>query len=256
MPSADRGDRRTDLLLLQCAQRSPRRGGQVPGGASALGEDHARALRGPARAGDAVTVPRPDRWFDAYRAAAGEHIARVAHAGADAVLGGAQSLHTNSMDEALGLPTESAATTALRTQQILAFESGAANTVDPLGGAYAIEALTTRIESGAFEYLNAIDARGGTVSCIEAGYQQREIQEAAYRHQQELESGSRVIVGVNRYLDEAAAAGRAAVPIRGSSRGWRPINGRACGKSKRAGMRRRRTARSRRSIGRPGGATT
>ncbi len=141
------------------------------------------------------------------------NIARVGLQALMAVLGGAQSLHTNSMDEALGLPTESAATTALRTQQILAFESGVANTVDPLGGAYAIEALTTRIETGAFEYLKAIDERGGTVRCIEAGYQQREIQEAAYRYQQDLENGSRVIVGVNRYLDESSAAGSVSVPI-------------------------------------------
>jgi methylmalonyl-CoA mutase N-terminal domain/subunit len=127
------------------------------------------------------------------------NIARVALQALMAVLGGAQSLHTNSMDEALGLPTEKAATIALRTQQILAHESGVADTVDPLGGAYGIEALTTEIETRVFHYLRDIDERGGTVKAIETGYLQREIQDAAYRHQQALERGDRVIVGVNRY---------------------------------------------------------
>jgi len=127
------------------------------------------------------------------------NIARVALQALMAVLGGAQSLHTNSMDEALGLPTEKAATIALRTQQILAHESGVADTVDPLGGAYGIEALTTEIEARALDYLRDIDKLGGPVRAIETGYQQREIQDAAYRYQQALESGDKVIVGVNRY---------------------------------------------------------
>ena len=127
------------------------------------------------------------------------NIARVALQALMAVLGGAQSLHTNGMDEALGLPTEKAATIALRTQQIIAHESGVADTVDPLGGSYGLEALTTEIETRAFGYLRAIDDLGGTVRAIETGYQQREIQEAAYHYQQALERGDQVIVGVNRY---------------------------------------------------------
>jgi len=141
------------------------------------------------------------------------NIARVALQALMAVLGGAQSLHTNSMDEALGLPTEKAATIALRTQQIIAHESGVADTVDPLGGSYGIEALTTEIETRVFEYLRDIDERGGTVKAIEAGYQQREIQEAAYRHQQALERGDKVIVGVNRYAAGDDGARRGDIPI-------------------------------------------
>ena len=124
------------------------------------------------------------------------NVARVALQALAAVLGGAQSLHTNGLDEALSLPTERSATIALRTQQILAHESGVADTADPLGGSYAVEALTDAVEAGARRYLEAIDAQGGTVRAIESGYQQREIQEAAYRVQQELERGERIVVGV------------------------------------------------------------
>jgi methylmalonyl-CoA mutase N-terminal domain/subunit len=134
------------------------------------------------------------------------NVARVALQALAAVLGGAQSLHTNGMDEALGLPTEKAATIALRTQQILAHESGVADTVDPLGGSYALEALTDALEAKAAEYLAAIDRLGGTVAAIESGFQQREIQEAAYRTQQEMERGERVVVGVNNYADDAGPA--------------------------------------------------
>jgi methylmalonyl-CoA mutase, N-terminal domain len=141
------------------------------------------------------------------------NVARVAVQALAAVLGGAQSLHTNGMDEALGLPTENAATVALRTQQILAHESGAADTVDPLGGAYAVETLTLAIEREAAAYLGKIDALGGTVPAIEAGFQQREIQEAAYRHQRAVERRERIIVGVNAFSEEEGAAGRAAIPI-------------------------------------------
>jgi methylmalonyl-CoA mutase N-terminal domain/subunit len=141
------------------------------------------------------------------------NIARVALQALMAVLGGAQSLHTNGMDEALSLPTEKAATIALRTQQILAHESGVADTIDPLGGAYAIEAITTALEAKAVEYLEAIDRMGGTVRAIEAGFQQREIQEAAYRTQQEMERGERVVVGVNAFAGEpGASADRAHAP--------------------------------------------
>ncbi|HKN46562.1 MAG TPA: methylmalonyl-CoA mutase family protein [Candidatus Polarisedimenticolia bacterium] len=141
------------------------------------------------------------------------NIARVAVQALAAVMGGAQSLHTNGMDEALALPTEKAATIALRTQQILAHETGAGDTVDPLGGSYAIEALTSAVEARARVYLEAIDKMGGTVKAIEAGYQEREIQEAAYRHQQAVERQEAVIVGVNRFADGGEGAGGATIPI-------------------------------------------
>jgi methylmalonyl-CoA mutase N-terminal domain/subunit len=116
-----------------------------------------------------------------------------------AVLGGTQSLHTNSMDEALGLPTEAAALLALRTQQVIAFETGVADTVDPLAGSYFVESLTDAIEAGAREYIAKIDAMGGATLAIEHGFQQREIHEAAYRWQKQVESGDAVVVGVNRF---------------------------------------------------------
>src|SRR5689334_6977390 len=123
-----------------------------------------------------------------------------------AVLGGTQSLHTNSMDEALALPTEAAARLALRTQQVIAHESGIADTADPLAGSYAIEELTTEIESRAEEYLKKIDAMGGTLRAIETGYVQREIQEAAYRYQRAVESEDAIVVGVNKFqVDEEDA---------------------------------------------------
>jgi methylmalonyl-CoA mutase, N-terminal domain len=119
-----------------------------------------------------------------------------------AVLGGTQSLHTNSLDEALGLPTESAARIALRTQQVIAYESGVADTVDPLAGSYAIEALTTELEKRAVEYLDKIDAMGGMLRAIETGYVQSEIQNAAYEYQKAVEAGDAVVVGVNRFQAE------------------------------------------------------
>jgi methylmalonyl-CoA mutase N-terminal domain/subunit len=124
---------------------------------------------------------------------------RVALQALAAILGGAQSLHTNSMDEALSLPTESAVRLALRTQQILAHETGVANTVDPLAGAFLIEHLTDEIESRAAAYLETIDTMGGALAAIERGYMQAEIQEAAYRAQQDVESGRAIVVGVNAY---------------------------------------------------------
>ena len=116
-----------------------------------------------------------------------------------AVLGGTQSLHTNAKDEALGLPTEEAALLALRTQQIIAHESGVVNTVDPVAGSYFIERLTTEIETRAEQYLDRIAALGGMLRAIEAGFIQREIQEAAFQYQRAVESGQQVIVGVNRF---------------------------------------------------------
>ena len=120
-----------------------------------------------------------------------------------AVLGGTQSLHTNSMDEALALPTEAAARVALRTQQVIAYESGVADTADPLAGSYAIEELTDRVEELAREYLEKIDAMGGMLRAIETGYVQREIQESAYRYQRAIESQEEIVVGVNRFQIEA-----------------------------------------------------
>jgi len=114
-------------------------------------------------------------------------------------LGGTQSLHTDSYDEALALPTDRAALIALRTQQIIAEETGVANTVDPLGGSYYIEALTNKMEAGALNYFEKIDSMGGMVEAIEKGFPQREIQESAYRYQKAVERGEQTIVGVNKY---------------------------------------------------------
>jgi methylmalonyl-CoA mutase N-terminal domain/subunit len=119
-----------------------------------------------------------------------------------AVLGGAQSLHTNSRDEALALPTEASVLLALRTQQILAYEAGVTETPDPLGGSYFVESLTDQLEAAALEYLDEIDAAGGTLKALDAGFQQRAIQEAAYRTQLAIDRGEQVVVGVNRFQDE------------------------------------------------------
>ena len=129
------------------------------------------------------------------------NIVRTTLEGLAAVLGGTQSLHTNSFDEALALPTERAAKIALRTQQIIGFESGVAATVDPLGGSYFIEATTTEIEERSDAYLDKIEGMGGAVAAIEAGFYQDEIHEAAFKIQQGIESGDRIVVGVNRFED-------------------------------------------------------
>ena len=146
-------------------------------------------------AGSALTAQQPD-----------VNIVRVTLQALAAVLGGTQSLHTNARDEALALPTEASALIALRTQQILAHESGIANTIDPLAGSYASETLTNRVEQGADEYLRKIDAMGGVLRAIETGYVQREIQQAAYEYQKRVESGEQVVVGVNKYTVEGAAS--------------------------------------------------
>ena len=130
------------------------------------------------------------------------NIVRVAIQALAAVLGGTQSLHTNSMDEALALPSEHAVTIALRTQQILAEESGVSNTVDPLGGSYFVEAQTGRMEKQAYDYFKRIDALGGVLPAIESGFFQSEIADAAYRYQQEIDDETRRIVGVNTYVDD------------------------------------------------------
>ena len=139
-------------------------------------------------AGSMLTAQQPEN-----------NIVRVALQTAAAVLGGTQSLHTNSKDEALALPTEDSVRVALRTQQIVAYESGLADVVDPLGGSYYIEALTDKIEAEAWEYIKKIDEIGGAVVAIEQGYIQREIQESAYKWQMEVENKQRIIVGVNQF---------------------------------------------------------
>ncbi len=133
------------------------------------------------------------------------NIVRVALQALSAVLGGTQSLHTNSMDETLGLPTEKAVTIALRTQQILAEETGVASTIDPLAGSYFVECLTDRMEREAMDLIATVDDLGGIVAAIEQGFPQREIAEAAFRYQQELERGEKVMVGVNRFTESAEA---------------------------------------------------
>jgi methylmalonyl-CoA mutase N-terminal domain/subunit len=130
------------------------------------------------------------------------NVVRVTLQALAAVLGGAQSLHTNARDEALALPTEESARLALRTQQIIAFESGVADTVDPLGGSWAVEAATDALETEAVGLIDRIEERGGALAAIESGLIQRLIQESAYRFQQEVESGERVVVGVNHLRDE------------------------------------------------------
>src|SRR5579885_1435642 len=140
-------------------------------------------------AGVSLTAQQPDN-----------NIVRTTIQALAAVLGGTQSLHTNSLDEALALPTERAALIALRTQQIIASESGVVNTVDPLGGSYFVEALTDKMEQEALDYINRIDSLGGVLACIQNGFFQREIAESAYRFQQEVDLHKRVIVGVNDYV--------------------------------------------------------
>lgn len=130
------------------------------------------------------------------------NIIRVTLQALSAVMGGTQSLHTNGFDEALSLPTESAARIALRTQQIIGFESGVTNTVDPLGGSYYVEALTDEIEKLAYQYIDTIDAMGGSVEAIEQGYMQNEIAKSAYIYQKNIEQNHKTIVGVNTFLEE------------------------------------------------------
>ncbi|MGA2694606.1 MAG: methylmalonyl-CoA mutase family protein, partial [Terriglobales bacterium] len=142
-------------------------------------------------AGSTLTAQQPEN-----------NIVRTALQAMAAVLGGTQSLHTNGYDEALALPTEQAARIALRTQQIVAYETGAPNAIDPLGGSYYIEWLTNEIEKRANDYLEKVKALGGTVRAIERGFIQQEIQNAAYEYQQQVDNGDAVVVGVNRFMME------------------------------------------------------
>jgi methylmalonyl-CoA mutase, N-terminal domain len=143
-------------------------------------------------AGSALTAQQPEN-----------NIVRVAIQALAAVLGGCQSLHTNSLDEALALPTEDAALIALRTQQIIANETGVTNTIDPVAGSYAMESLTNEIEAGAVAYIEKIDKQGGVLRSIESGYLQGEIQKAAYEYQRAVESKEQIVVGVNDFVAEA-----------------------------------------------------
>ena len=146
-------------------------------------------------AGSSLTAQQPEN-----------NIVRVAIQALAAVLGGCQSLHTNSLDEALALPTEDAALIALRTQQIIAHETGVANTIDPVAGSYAIESLTDEIEAGALTYLEKIDAMGGMLRAIEGGFVQAEIQKAAYDYQRSVERKEQIVVGVNEFIAEEERA--------------------------------------------------
>jgi methylmalonyl-CoA mutase, N-terminal domain len=142
-------------------------------------------------AGSTLTARQPEN-----------NIVRVALQAMAAVLGGTQSLHCNAKDEALALPTTDSATTALRTQQIILSETGVANTVDPVGGSFAIEAMTNRIEREASGLLEQIDAAGGTLAAIETGVIQRQIQESAYKAQRAVDAGETIVVGVNRFVEQ------------------------------------------------------
>jgi methylmalonyl-CoA mutase N-terminal domain/subunit len=146
-------------------------------------------------AGSTLTAQQPDN-----------NVVRVAMQAMAAVCGGTQSLHTNARDEALSLPTEDSVRIALRTQQVIAHQSGLADLADPLGGAWAVEAWTDRLEADALAYIEKIEGMGGALAAIERGFQQREIQEAAYRTQRAIEAGDQVVVGVNRFrLDSEPA---------------------------------------------------
>lgn len=146
-------------------------------------------------AGSTLTAQQPEN-----------NLVRVTLQALAAVLGGTQSLHTNSFDEALGLPTREAATLALRTQQVIAHESGVPGVVDPLGGSYYVESLTNRLEEEVWEYLKKIEEQGGAIACVRNGYFQREIEESAFRYQQEVEKKKRLVVGVNAYAGEDQGA--------------------------------------------------
>jgi methylmalonyl-CoA mutase N-terminal domain/subunit len=139
-------------------------------------------------AGSSLTAQQPDN-----------NVVRTTIQALAGVLGGTQSLHTNGRDEALGLPTEDSARLALRTQQVIAYESGVADTIDPLAGSYFVESLTDELERKAVEYIETIDKLGGAVRAVELGYQQREIHNAAFRYQQEIERKDHIIVGVNEF---------------------------------------------------------
>ena len=198
----DRRIRSAAELFLQCPQRFLRGDRQIPRGpqiwAHTMRERYgATAERSQKLRFHAQTAGCSLTWQQPYN-----NVVRTAVQALAAVLGGAQSLHTNSLDEAYALPSEQAVTLALRTQQILAHETGVAHTADPLGGSYFLENLTLETEAAAARYIRQIDEMGGMVAAIETGFPQREIASASYRYQREIEEGTRTIVGVNRYQSE------------------------------------------------------
>ncbi|MGE5692813.1 MAG: methylmalonyl-CoA mutase, partial [Candidatus Zixiibacteriota bacterium] len=148
-------------------------------------------------AGSSLTAQQPET-----------NIVRTTLEALSAVLGGTQSLHTNAYDEALALPTEKSAQLALRTQQVIAHESGVPATADPLAGSYYVEHLTDRLEEECWEYLKKIDKMGGALACVEAGFFQREIQQSAYEYQKQVETGQRIVVGVNKFVEESEFTGK------------------------------------------------
>ena len=191
------------VVLLRRLVGAVRGGRQVPGGPPDVGDGSCATGSGrsnPRSMG--LPLPRPDRRLEPDRPVGRQQRRPDDVQALAAVLGGAQSLHTNSRDEALALPTEEAARLALRTQQILAYEAGVTETPDPLAGSYYVETLTNELEAAAWAYLDEIDAMGGTLAAIEGGFQQRQIQESAYRVQRAIESGDQVVVGVNRFRDD------------------------------------------------------
>ena len=164
------------------------------------------------------------------------NIVRTALEALAAVLGGTQSLHTNSFDEALALPTENAVRIALRTQQVIAHETGVVNTIDPLGGSWYVEDLTNRLEAEAYDYFERIRKLGGVIPAIEENFFQREIADASFRYQAEVEAKQRIIVGVNRYEARGRSADRAAA---GRSRARNASRSSACRRRGRSGTARR-----------------
>ena len=169
------------------------------------------------------------------------NIVRTAIEALAGVLGGTQSLHTNSYDEALALPTEEAVRIALRTQQVIAHESGVTNTIDPLGGSYFVETLTDEMERAAYEYFARIDELGGMVEAIKQNFPQREIADASFRYQQEVDSKQRIVVGVNDYVSsrrrgDPDPADRPGAGAKAGAAGWR--------RPRRAATRPRSSARS------------
>ena len=181
----------------------------------------AQALRFHAQTGGStLTAQQPEN-----------NVARVTVQALSAVCGGAQSIHTNAFDEALALPTERSARIALRTQQILQFEAGGTDTADPLAGSYFVESLTRELEERAWELIERIDELGGAVAAVEQGFQQREIEEAAYAFEQQVEAGGRVVVGVNRFAEERGGGDGAPPPRPGGRAAPGRAHRSACGRS-------------------------
>ena len=190
------------VVLLRRAHGLLRGGGEVPRGAADVGADHARQI--PRQATQRSLALRFHTQTGGVTLTAQQplnNVVRTTLEAMSAVLGGTQSLHTNAYDEALGLPSQSAAELALRTQQVIGYETAVPLVADPLGGSYYVENLTDRVEEEALAIMAEMDELGGAVACIESGWTQRRIADSAYRLQRRIESGERVVVGVNRYAE-------------------------------------------------------